>query len=300
MHPPEFYYHRNSSPELAPFPHIEAFCRKRRNFASALGRHLHRGIELVQVISGRFHWDVEGRQAVTNPHDFLLTCPWQQHSGMEDTLNAGAISWLILNPARYVPEKPLRLGAWSGLSRREQMQIGRIFAQHCPVVIRNFTEADWLITELWREFDCRPLGHVTRINHLLDEILLLTARRCQSMSGSAHAAPRQLQNLLAEIPKDLRRAWRVPELCRITGLKPTTLTGHFKRLVGMSPLNHLINLRVEAAKRLLRETTWPLTRIALETGFSSSQHFSAKFRKYTGRSPKDYRKFSKSAAVVRR
>ncbi|MBQ9910484.1 MAG: helix-turn-helix domain-containing protein [Lachnospiraceae bacterium] len=51
----------------------------------------------------------------------------------------------------------------------------------------------------------------------------------------------------------------------------------------------LTETRIERAKELLLSTNRPVNKIAREVGFSSSQYFSATFRKYTGMSPEAFR-----------
>lgn len=48
-------------------------------------------------------------------------------------------------------------------------------------------------------------------------------------------------------------------------------------------------LRMEEARKLLAQTDFPITEIALKTGFSSSSYFSSLFRRMNGMSPSTYR-----------
>jgi len=47
---------------------------------------------------------------------------------------------------------------------------------------------------------------------------------------------------------------------------------------------------MNAARRLLRETTLSVIRIGNEIGYSNPSHFARIFRKETGLSPSDYRR----------
>lgn len=68
---------------------------------------------------------------------------------------------------------------------------------------------------------------------------------------------------------------------------------HFHRLfshaLGVSPSAYHTNLRLDAARTLLRETKRSITDVALSVGYSSSSYFAQVFRKETGMSPRDYR-----------
>jgi len=60
---------------------------------------------------------------------------------------------------------------------------------------------------------------------------------------------------------------------------------HFVRAVGLSPHQYLLNYRIEEAQRLMLSGDTTMTDVALECGFSSSQHFSASFKRITGITP---------------
>jgi len=60
--------------------------------------------------------------------------------------------------------------------------------------------------------------------------------------------------------------------------------------MGASPSHYHINLRMDEAKRLLRETKKSVVETALDVGYANPSHFAQLFRKETGLSPSDYRK----------
>lgn len=63
----------------------------------------------------------------------------------------------------------------------------------------------------------------------------------------------------------------------------------FSQVFGLTPKAFQTRCKIEEAGRLLTETGFTATQIALELGFSSSQHFSALFKKETGRAPEVFR-----------
>lgn len=67
----------------------------------------------------------------------------------------------------------------------------------------------------------------------------------------------------------------------------------FKMYSDNSPQAHVIRIRIEEAKRLLRMTTMPISDVANAVGYDDAMQFSKIFRKHTGVSPSEYRKGSK-------
>ncbi len=65
----------------------------------------------------------------------------------------------------------------------------------------------------------------------------------------------------------------------------------FKRTTGKSIINYLIDVRINAAKKLLAESSMSCARIAAAVGFEDANYFSRIFKKRTGYSPLRYRDF---------
>lgn len=72
----------------------------------------------------------------------------------------------------------------------------------------------------------------------------------------------------------------------------STLSHLFKKNCGMSISRYIQKLRIEDAKMLLCHSNIPVTEISYNLGFCNPAYFSEVFKKYTGLSPKEYRKLS--------
>lgn len=64
----------------------------------------------------------------------------------------------------------------------------------------------------------------------------------------------------------------------------------FRQYGGTSFVSNLTSVRMEKAKKLLLDPDVRLYEIAYHVGYNSPQYFSATFRKYTGRTPSEFRK----------
>jgi AraC family transcriptional regulator len=78
-------------------------------------------------------------------------------------------------------------------------------------------------------------------------------------------------------------------LAREAGLSDAHFSRAFKKSTGFTPSQYLIRLRMEQARRLLRETARPVVEVGLEVGYASPSHFAQVFRKEVGVLPSEYR-----------
>lgn len=64
----------------------------------------------------------------------------------------------------------------------------------------------------------------------------------------------------------------------------------FKEIIGESFVDYLKSIRINMAKKLLRSSNMPISKISVEVGFNDEKHFSKTFKVLTGVTPSEYRK----------
>lgn len=79
------------------------------------------------------------------------------------------------------------------------------------------------------------------------------------------------------------------EVAEAAGYNKTYLSGQFKQWTGFSLSDYVKQIRIQKAIGLLEEQKVTLTEIAMKSGFSDYNTFSACMMQYCGRKPKDYR-----------
>ena len=67
----------------------------------------------------------------------------------------------------------------------------------------------------------------------------------------------------------------------------------FTKEYDISPINYVIQKRIEEAQQLLKNDDYTLSSISRILGFSSPSYFSQTFKRLTGISPNEYRKQSR-------
>jgi AraC-like DNA-binding protein len=157
-------------------------------------------------------------------------------------------------------------------------------------VVQQLTHAGELLRAVQKELFDRDIGYETRVNHLLDDILIQLARKFTRSSNAGRNFPRTFMELERELRASLSHQWTVEEMAAVVGLGTTLFNEKVKSYSGFSPLSYLINIRISEAIKLLKNEEVSLTDIALDTGFYSSQHFSTTFKKLTGYTPSQFRK----------
>lgn len=103
-------------------------------------------------------------------------------------------------------------------------------------------------------------------------------------------APKAMTRALRLIERESDRPLRIEEIAEAAHLSVRQLERVFRRHTGLTPAAYLVGVRLDRARRLLRQTTMSITDIGAACGFVSSSHFSAAYRGRFGRPPRDERR----------
>ncbi len=143
-----------------------------------------------------------------------------------------------------------------------------------------------------------PEGSRQMIALLLTQFLILLLRERQAAKtppaeGAPHLTEEQrAAEVIAHLTALMRRhpdgSLRFPEICRASGLGQTALKECFRRYQHQSVMACYRRIRIEEARRLLREGRLNVTQVAEALGYSSLPYFSAQFRREMGMSPLQY------------
>ncbi|NJP18266.1 MAG: helix-turn-helix transcriptional regulator [Hydrococcus sp. CRU_1_1] len=98
-----------------------------------------------------------------------------------------------------------------------------------------------------------------------------------------------LQQAIDYIHTHLDRELSLVEIAGTINISPTYFASLFKRAMGISPHQYVIQQRVERAKLMLSKTDLAIADIALQVGFSSQSHLTQQFKRLTGITPKQVR-----------
>lgn len=99
----------------------------------------------------------------------------------------------------------------------------------------------------------------------------------------------KLRRVLEFMDENLERDLTLAELAEVADLSPFHFARSFKQTTGSTPIQFLMQRRIDFAKRLLVESELPIVEIGLRAGFKNQSHFATLFRKITAMTPKAYR-----------
>jgi len=109
----------------------------------------------------------------------------------------------------------------------------------------------------------------------------------------------RLNSLFQDIEKRLQYDWTIEAMCNQLHYSPPHLHRLCQAQFGKSPIQKLIQLRIERAKSLLLNTRWPVQHIASYVGYTNIFNFSKSFKKLVGVSPSEFRRSTLDLEVLK-
>jgi AraC-like DNA-binding protein len=287
----QFLYQQGITSSLSQFPHIlELSAKKNASIQlQSFPEQVIEGLSIYFINEGRFEWRIDEQPHVLFPGDIVLILPGQKFGNEKGILELGSITWIQLKIQR-LKSGELVFGKWSSLSDNESVAVGKLLTLNNNPVLSKLTDAGRILNNIAFEIHHHELGFVTRINQLIDELLITITRQLTKQNNPPRDFPKVFMNLEAALRKDLSHQWSVEEMAAIAGMGTTLFNERVKNFTGFTPINYLINIRISEAIKLLKKKDVSITDIALDTGFYSSQHFSTTFKKLTGYTPGEFRK----------
>lgn len=125
------------------------------------------------------------------------------------------------------------------------------------------------------------------LHNTLERILLLIQNLRPSSKG--RITDQRVQRAIDFLNDNFRNKIRFADIAAHVHVSPFHLAHLFKQNVGMSARHYVEMQRVETAKSLLLSTDDTIYAIAENVGYQNPYHFSTRFRRHTGMSPRVFR-----------
>ena len=160
---------------------------------------------------------------------------------------------------------------------------------------------DPLVQRLNKRHDA-PLGSSQALKNLLEVFLIRLRRNKEVVPKNARynykiggvEVSREVKEVLDILTENLHNRLTVSDIAAQTHKSVSALNNLFSTYQKGGIIRHFNFLKIEEAKRLIRETELSFTQIAEQLAFDTPQYFSRCFRIFAGQSPQEYKRSLKN------
>ena len=97
-----------------------------------------------------------------------------------------------------------------------------------------------------------------------------------------------VEEIIAYMKKNLDKRIKRSDLCHKFNVSITSMETAFKKIKGQPVMRYFTKLKIEEAKRMIRENAYNFTEISEMLGFSTPHYFSTVFKKTINMTPSEY------------
>jgi AraC family L-rhamnose operon regulatory protein RhaS len=263
--------------------------------------HRNEGIEVTFLMSGKNNYACKGEQWELNVGDAAVCPPWQIHRIGSPNVNVGTLMWFIIDTQIRRSNQTPKLPAWIILSEDDRNKLTRLLLYRSSQVFHlpeKFVQPWKKLHRILRDTGngCPVSSLAITINEILYDLLEVHETTLKTENKASKEQPRSVDMVrkffeeLSDIPEQLEHSWTLCEMAKLCRISPTRFSHCCRQLTNLSPLNALNQLRVRQAEKMIQnDTKKSITEIAMECGFTTSQYFATVFKKWTGKTPTEYK-----------
>jgi AraC-like DNA-binding protein len=240
--------------------------------------HRHIGVMEIHLVQrGKQVFHIGEKRYHVRGGEMLIMFPGETHRSGGQFMGANVLFCLQLKlPTRGRPllqlskkESDLLVQGLNGLPQRHF----RATAKAKTLFNRLFALHDQ------QELPLRTIRMRLAVLELLVEVIDSASKHTDSETS------RRIQAVVQEIEKRPQTTFCLKDLARQAHLSLSRFKSRFKAETGVPPKQFILQCKIEAARNRLADGRESVSKIAIDMGFSSSQHFATVFKRLLGESP---------------
>ena len=254
-----------------------------RKMSAGAEFHRHSCMEITVCEHGAVKFDADGRAWALLPGTVFVTQPGSVHR-LRSNVRGSVLRWIFVT----LPNKG---ESFLGLSSDESAIMADRLRSLTEKLYRISATDMHLMGELFADYNRADGPADMRLLRFRTDAVrfLLSVVDARPLQDELHPKSR-IRSVLLQMRREPEKDYPIDELVSETQMSETSLAAAFKRETGQTPHEFLVTCRIRKAMDIMsRDPAKRITDFAVALGFASSQHFAARFRRETGKTPSEWR-----------
>ncbi|WP_167577958.1 AraC family transcriptional regulator [Ammoniphilus sp. YIM 78166] len=264
-------------PILLDTPRLESIIELNNNNQQTKNKtiHKHESTEIFFIQEGKGQFLVGQEIISAKRGDLVLIHPFVEHetiSSVNDSIKGFSLTFTHL----HISELPK----------------GHFNLESSPVLLgaqTNHMAISKYLEDIHTEHQDMTFGSQEIINSLLTAFIILILRSLNDNTNN-HSNISISEKAIKYISQNYNKDLSLSELADVIFVSPYHLAHTFKNEIGISPIQYLIQYRIDEAKKMLLHSNLSIQEISYKVGYHNATYFNLIFKKTTGLSPGKFRK----------
>lgn len=247
--------------------------------------HWHTALEINYIYSGSGYYLINGSKYDFQEGDIVLIHSNDLHRAVEtESLVMGII---MFDPSYLALEQRYDTGLLVPF-REMGIRFDNVLDRHNAQLARLRD----LLSEMREEYSKKEPHYEAIVRTQLVQFLAYVNRYFAKHAESRAPYSRGMETIrqvLRELEARPEHAWTLKELSEQAHLSASRFSSLFAQVVGTSPMDYLIQLRLSRAVELIESTDRKIIDIASECGFRNLSNFNRLFKQHIGKLPSELR-----------
>ncbi|SDD14660.1 AraC-type DNA-binding protein [Terribacillus halophilus] len=258
----------------------------KENIHGHIPLHWHNEVQFVQILNGSAVFQINEEKVMVNKGEGIFINSGCLHKA--DDYNNSDCIYICLNASPYTfLSKELHtkyVSPYIQATNLTHLHIGKKEEWE-----RNILKAILEIHQLIEQKN--PFYEIVVVNHLnlIWQNLIMHGMQLE-YSESEMQRSQRMKHMLNWIHLHSDDKINLADIAKAGKLSRAECCRYFKRIVKQSPMNYVMEYRINRSLSLLQDPSSNVTEVAYQVGFNSSSYFIAKFRESIGMTPLAYKK----------
>lgn len=253
--------------------------------------HFHDFTEIVFIIKGKGKQMIEEQEYFVSAGDVFVLQGNQKHFFKE----VGSVELVNVmydaKKARNLISEPIKkLEGYKALFILEsQVRARHFFKNKLHLVRSDMAKLEIILNSMILELSSRLEGYQLILKNRLEELIILLSRYYSGLEATEAQSLVRIGKVIDHMEENFPDKIYLDRLSEMSFMSTRNFQRIFKKAVGSTPSNYLMQIRLQRARKLLRETDTPISEVAIATGFADCNYFIKCFKNENGLTPNKFR-----------
>lgn len=253
--------------------------------------HFHDFNELVFIIKGKGIQVIEQNEYLVSAGDVFVLQGHQKHF-FKDPSGIEIVNVMFDNRKNrsLISNSVQKLEGYKALFILEsQYRAAHHFKNKLHLDRSEMAKMEFILNSMILEFENKLEGFETILGNKLEELIVLLSRHYSSLEATEAKALVRIGKVIDYLENHFVDKIYLDQLAKMAFMSTRNFQRIFRKAVGASPSSYIMQIRLQKARKLLRNSDTSISDIAIDTGFGDSNYFIKCFKKELEITPVKFR-----------